>query len=148
MVVSLESCTLSMNPEISIRKSLKLAVPRWQAVREGRGQNGWPNTRSLSHEKLFSPQITFKINSVYCQNWTHFLFHVVKSYCPIWTGGAWRLLKRLRVRTFKLSIARLPQTTYFINSTRFVKKVFTTLKLLKSIRSGYMLLHLVWENLM
>ena len=51
-------------------------------------------------------------------------------------------METIRVRTFKLSISRLPDYI-LLNSTRFVKKVLNTLKLLKSIRSGYMLLHLV-----
>lgn len=88
----------------------------------------------------FPLKLPSRLISVYSQNWTSFLFHVVKSRCALWTGGVWRLFKRflksthLRMRTFKLSVARLPKTTHFLvvtrlvspwpnNYTRFVKKL-------------------------
>ena len=138
-------------------------------------------------KSYFPLKLPSRLISVYSQNWTRFLFHVVKSCCALWTayppcniiyslfclktfvrvrdhcygcflfivlrqlwilhrrwalwtGGAWRLFKRLlksahlRRRTFKLSVARLPKTTHFLvvtrlvshwptNSTRFVKKL-------------------------
>lgn len=128
--------------------SCRQRVVHWQRT---------PRFRYLSHrregDKMVDPtldpflttsyfplKLPSRLISVYSQNWTSFLFHVVKSCCALWTGGAWRLFKRLLKsahlcrRTFKLSVARLPKTTHFLvvtrlvshwptNSTRFVKKL-------------------------